>query len=408
MNPQADQADNAPKRPRIGFRALAIGILVTTAIAAMILSRRAPPDTKSPSRSPAEPTSPPLSASRSVPQAPVPIQSASSPPSALSGYFRPVPRPVSGATAFHPSTETQPRTESMSEKNKSPGHETKSTLPEIFRMPRPAPSLAPSSSPRRSAAMDPAIPDPGRAPFGRLIKCVLVNTLESLTSRPEPIIAVVTEDLSWNGKVIIPATTEALGYALPGAILDGSGKGRLLDSGRWILVLPGTGKDNGRELQLNARALDRSETRLTDVGDAATWALSDGAAGLSGTTVSTVGSEEAKLFATAATSGVIQGLSEFAQKQEPATGLAGLAGATQAIPSAANVASRALGEGGVALLGQVAQRIQQDLSRRGTYVRVPASKPFYLFVEEAIDLAKSTVGPRASSPSTKPPIAPLP
>jgi hypothetical protein len=37
------------------------------------------------------------------------------------------------------------------------------------------------------------------APFGRLVKCQLVDTVDSVTARSEPIVALVTQDLDWNG-----------------------------------------------------------------------------------------------------------------------------------------------------------------------------------------------------------------
>jgi hypothetical protein len=42
----------------------------------------------------------------------------------------------------------------------------------------------------------------------------------------------------------------------------------------------------------------------------------------------------------------------------------------------------------------VASRIRQEISRRGVYVRIPAGKEFYLFVEQTIDPGRAVVGLR--------------
>src|SRR3981081_1317812 len=48
------------------------------------------------------------------------------------------------------------------------------------------------------------------APFGRLVKCQLVITVDS-SELETPIIAVVTEDVNHDGRLIIPAGTEVHG-----------------------------------------------------------------------------------------------------------------------------------------------------------------------------------------------------
>ena len=160
-----------------------------------------------------------------------------------------------------------------------------------------APPPAPAAAPRESAA---ALADEF-APFGRLVKCQLVDTLDSVTARSEPIVALVTQDLDWNGNVIIPAGTEAFSYAKPEAVIDASGVGRLVDSGEWTLVLPADAdRANGRELILRARAVDRREESVSDRGAARSWGMDDGADGLVGYTLSTLDNREIKLFAAAA------------------------------------------------------------------------------------------------------------
>src|SRR5208337_5189465 len=161
----------------------------------------------------------------------------------------------------------------------------KKTLPEICRMPPDARPAAPAAAPALAASAQ-ARPDRQAigdefAPFGRLVKCQLVDTLDSVTARSEPIVALVNEDLDWNGEVIIPAGTEAFSYARPEPIIDAAGVGRLVDDGDWTLVMPGGGgRENGRELLLKARAIDRREIELSDKGRAGSWGIDDGSDGL--------------------------------------------------------------------------------------------------------------------------------
>ncbi|HEY1792390.1 MAG TPA: TrbI/VirB10 family protein [Opitutaceae bacterium] len=276
----------------------------------------------------------------------------------------------------------------------------KKTLPEIFHMPPgPASAAAPAAAPAPAAPpARPALFTQGFAPFGRLIKCELVNTLDSATARAEPIVGLVTEDLDWNGRVIIPAGTEAFSYARPEAVIDTAGAGRLVDSGEWTLVLPGEGGQNGRELILKARAVDRRESATGPTGRPQSWEAGDGADGLSGRTVSTAGSGEARLFASAAIGGMAQGIAAVAERQQAAPGISGALGATEIAPTLGNAAVAAGGNGAVAVMNEYAGRIRDEISKHAVYVRVDAGKPFYLFVEQTIDPRAAGVGLRLSSP----------
>jgi hypothetical protein len=319
-------------------------------------------------------------------------------PSVAGGYRREVvrPKPVQNPAEAAPAKEDSPADPSTGGPSNRRRDERK-TLPEIFRMPpgpKGAPPEAPAAAP--SARREPAPQSWDEfAPFGRLVRCQLVDTLDSVTARAEPIVAIVTQDLDWNGNVIIPAGTEAYGYARPDPVLDAAGVGRLLDTGEWTLVLPGRrGDGNGRELILKARAVDRREVAVTDRGAARSWGIDDGADGLVGYTLSTLDSQEIKLFAAAAVSGVAQGLAAVAQRQETAPGLPGILGATQAAPTVGNAVAGSLGAGASDLMNQVAGRIREEISKRGVYVRVPAGKEFYLFVEQTIDPRAAAIGLR--------------
>jgi hypothetical protein len=322
-------------------------------------------------------------------------------PAVSTAYRREVerPRPVQNPPEPAPPAENAPA-EPPPGTPLSRRRDDRKTLPEIFRMPPadqgPAAQVEPAVAARdaaRTASRAPALD--AFAPFGRLVKCQLVDTLDSVTARSEPIVALVTRDLDWNGSVIIPAGTEAFSYARPEPVIDAAGVGRLVDTGEWTLVLPGgQGGANGRELILSARAVDRRELQEDAKGDARAWGIDDGADGLVGYTLSTLDNEEIKLFAAAAVSGMAQGMAAVAQRQQPATGLAGALGATQLAPSVENAATGALGAGAAEAMNAVASRIRGELSRRGVYVRVPAGKEFYLFVEQTIDPRAAEVGLR--------------
>jgi hypothetical protein len=275
----------------------------------------------------------------------------------------------------------------------------KKTLPEIFRMPpdprtAPAPAAPAGTEKKAETRTDPAVAGEF-APFGRLVKCQLVDTVDSVTARSEPIVALVTEDVDWNGNVIIPAGTEAFSYARPEPVLDALGVGRLVDNGEWTLVLPGDSwRENGRELILKARAIDRRESVLTSRGGVLSWGADDGADGLIGTTLSTLDNKEIKLFAAAAIGGMAQGFAAIAERQEPAPGVAGALGATQIAPTLGNAVAGSIGNGAADLMSQMAARIRDEIAKRGVYVRVPAGKQFYLFVEQTIDPRMAAVGLR--------------
>ena len=273
--------------------------------------------------------------------------------------------------------------------------ETKA-LPEIFRMP---PDLQGQAA---AAKVQADIPKSVRqrkppevfAPFGRLLKCQLVDTIDSVTARSEPIVAIVTQELDWDGNVIIPAGSEAFSYAAPAPVIDSEGVGRLVDNGEWTIVMPGGEGENGRELAIRGRAVNRQESALSARGDVRSWGLDDGADGLIGYTLSTLDNREIRLFAAAAASGVAQGFAAVAERQVPAAGVSGVLGATQVAPTIGTAAIGGAGTGAVDAMNEIAARIREEIQKRGVYVRVPAGKAFYLFVEQSIDPGEAQVGLR--------------
>ena len=84
------------------------------------------------------------------------------------------------------------------------------------------------------------------APFGRLIPCETVITVDS-ASMQTPIVGLVTENIYYGDRLIIPAGTEVHGMAQTDRQRD-----RISTSTSWKLVW-----QDGEELQLKAVALDR-------------------------------------------------------------------------------------------------------------------------------------------------------
>ena len=315
------------------------------------------------------------------------------------GYRREVERPKPVQDVAEASSRETPAPEQSPGGPSNRRRDEKKTLPEIFRMPADAlqqalPAALPPSRETKAGAEAPAIRR-SFAPFGRLVKCQLVDTVDSITARSEPIVALVTQDLDWNGAVIIPAGTEAFSYAKPEPVLEASGVGRLVDEGEWTLVLPAAaGGENGRELVLRARALDRREGAPSGRGAPLSGDIRDGSDGLVGTTLSTQDDREIRLFAAAALSGMAQAATTVAERQQAAPGLSGVLGATQVAPTLGNAVVGSVGNGATELMNQVAARIRDEISKRGVYVRVPAGKEFYLFVEQTIDPGAASVGLR--------------
>lgn len=208
------------------------------------------------------------------------------------------------------------------------------------------------------------------APFGRLIPCELIVTVDS-SSINTPIIGLITEDVYHHGRLIIPANTEVHGTAQVDRMRE-----RIASDGRWTLVW-----QTGEELPVTGLALDREEDP-----DGTGWAITDGSAGLRGRLIKRDELAEVKLFASTIISCAAEALTE---KRSSAFG-------SFALPSLQNAPL----QGAQSVLDRYAQQIQQSIERDGFYVRVPAGKQFYLYVTQTLDRAEARVG--GHTPSTAP------
>lgn len=227
------------------------------------------------------------------------------------------------------------------------------------------------------------------APFGRLIKCELVFTVDSVGLQ-SPIIALVREEVAWQGEVIIPAGTEVFGRAVADRVQN-----RIGDDGKWTLVLPRQGEAaHGREWIVQGRALDRAEVEVDTQGRGRAWSDTDGAPGLQGYVIDEANSQRIQLFITTALAGAVQGFSRGLQNRVPAAGNAGRRGDEVVSATVRNASLEAGGQATREALELLAKEILQEVQRHGSYVRVPAGKTFYLFVEQTLDPTDAAVGRR--------------
>ena len=206
------------------------------------------------------------------------------------------------------------------------------------------------------------------APFGRLIPCELIVTVDS-ASIQTPIIGLVTEDIYHNGRLIIPAGTEVHGKAQTDRSRE-----RIASGNSWTLVW-----SSGEELRLSGIALDRE---ADPSGDG--WAITDGSAGLRGRVLKSDDMAELKLFAATFLSGAA---SAFTQTQPTIYG-------NQITPTLQNAPLT----GAQSVIEAYAKQIYDSIQRDGFYVRVPAGKQFYLYVTQTIDESDAAIGSTRLTP----------
>jgi hypothetical protein len=220
-------------------------------------------------------------------------------------------------------------------------------------------------------------------PFGTLLKCKLVNTIDS-ANLETPVIAVLLEDVWQNGKKIIPANTLVHGTARASRMRD-----RVTASGTWRFVW-----QDGRELAFNGVALDREYDQDIDG-----YGISDGSAGLKGRVIASDNLQELKMLASAALSGFARGTQDRTQTALGTTITGSL--------------SNGVREGAGDVFELYAQRTLKDIEENGYFVRVAAGKEFYVYVLEAINPQRASVAgvktaagedaPRKNTPSAQTP-----
>ncbi len=201
------------------------------------------------------------------------------------------------------------------------------------------------------------------APFGRLLQCKLVVTVDSSSIRT-PIIGLVTEDLWHDGQLIVPAGTEIHGQARLDRMRE-----RIASDNDWTLVWM-----SGLELPISGLALDMGKK------PDGTFEITDGSAGLKGDILRADNTAEIKLFAATFLSA---GSRAFID-----TNSNNLLG----VPVAQATAKTAALAGTSSVLDQYAAQILDSINRDGVFVRVPAGKQFYVYVTQTLDVGKATIG----------------
>ena len=216
------------------------------------------------------------------------------------------------------------------------------------------------------------------APFGRLIPCETVITVDS-SSIQTPIIGLVTENIYYGGKLVIPAGTEIHGTAQTDHQRE-----RIASGNTWTFIW-----QNGMEMQIKAIALDR---QFDDETNQSGWAITDGSAGLRGEVIKSDNLADIKLFAATFLSGAASALTE---KQQTLFG-----------PVNSPTLNNAPFAGAQAVLQTYAQQILDSIQKDGFYIRVPSGKQFYLYVLQTIDTADASLGGTAITPETDQPAKP--
>ncbi len=217
------------------------------------------------------------------------------------------------------------------------------------------------------------------APYGRLLDCKLVNTLESNISGT-PLIAVVINDLWWTNsqgkrKLIIPAGTEVHGK------MGSCVRNRMMCDGSFVLVWQITSGQVGMELQLKGRILEKSN----QAGNKNKATITDMAAGIPGRVMGNANLNEMLQYTMAFAQGLSSGF------QTTKTFDNGSAIITESDGSTKTALARAF-----ETMSNVAlENITDKISKESYYIRVPAGTEFYLYIEQVTDVEKAAIADTA-------------
>ncbi|HBM17294.1 MAG TPA: hypothetical protein DD381_13280 [Lentisphaeria bacterium] len=211
------------------------------------------------------------------------------------------------------------------------------------------------------------------APYGRLIPCELINTIDSANTET-PIIGLVTEDVYNEGKLIIPSGTEVHGTARSTPIRD-----HIATSTSWILVWRSDSTDNGLELKVKGIALE--DGRIAG-SEGKKWSITDGSAGIKGYTIDNRSLAELKAIALKMLAGMGQGMYK--------NNIVGMSGGAAMIESGGTWAD-SLGKGLEQSADLYADIMLSHIMKDGFFVRCPAGSTFYLYVEQTIDMRKASI-----------------
>lgn len=213
------------------------------------------------------------------------------------------------------------------------------------------------------------------APYGRLLDCKLVNTLESNVDGT-PLIAIVIKDLWWTNaqgerKLIIPAGTEVHGK------MGTCVRNRMMSDGNFILVWQITSGQVGMELLLQGRVLEKSN----QAGDKSKATITDMAAGIPGRVMGNSNLNEMLQYTMAFARGLSEGFETTKTFDNGSTIVTENDGSTK----------NALAKPFKSLSNVALENITDKISKESYYIRVPAGTEFYLYIEQVTDVEKAAI-----------------
>ena len=240
-------------------------------------------------------------------------------------------------------------------------------------------SLSAGKKSASSGKKDEAFLSERYAPFGRLLDCKLVNTLESNVDGT-PLIALVIQDLWWTNakgerKLIIPAGTEVHGK------MGKCVRNRMMSSGNFVLVWQITSDQVGLELQLQGRILEKSN----QAGDKSKATITDMAAGIPGRVMNNNNLNEMLQYTMAFTQGLATGFQTKTTYDNGSTIVSRNDGSTK----------NALATAFESLSNVALENITDKISKESYYIRVPAGTEFYLYIEQVTNIEKAAIADTA-------------
>lgn len=200
------------------------------------------------------------------------------------------------------------------------------------------------------------------APRGTLIKAALVITLESNVVGT-PVLAMVTEDVYFQGKLIVPAGTQVQAASAG----DSKIRDRIDIRGAFTFVWA-----DGSEYVINAIALDHEP--LPD----GTFALNDGSPGIRGRILKTDDYAELKIIVSEAIQGFMR------NQQSTFNSVYGLVPENTSRNSALGAGS----SGAAAYSNLLVKKLEKDLE----YVQVPAGTSFYIYTLDVFEPELRSIG----------------
>ena len=240
-------------------------------------------------------------------------------------------------------------------------------------------SLSAGNKSASSGKKDEAFLSERYAPFGRLLDCKLVNTLESNVDGT-PLIAIVIQDLWWTNakgerKLIIPAGTEVHGK------MGKCVRNRMMCSGNFVLVWQITSDQVGLELQLQGRILEKSN----QAGDKSKATITDMAAGIPGRVMNNNNLNEMLQYTMAFAQGLSAGFQTKTTYDNGSTIVSRNDGSTK----------NALATAFESLSNVALENITDKISKESYYIRVPAGTEFYLYIEQVTNIEKAAIADTA-------------